>query len=134
MLKSTWRGFHGVYFVFYGMMLVMPLAMLGMGRLFMKSAPKKINHFFGYRTARSMKNGDTWEFAHRHFGRNAYLTGRVVLALTALVMVLLWGQDSNTVGLIGGIFCLVQCVPLLVIIYPTEEALERTFDQEGRRR
>ncbi|NMB00497.1 MAG: SdpI family protein, partial [Firmicutes bacterium] len=62
-------------------MLIIPSSMIGIGRLFMKRTPKKINRLFGYRTVMSMKNRDTWEFAHRHFGRVAYRTGWVVLGV-----------------------------------------------------
>lgn len=34
-----------------------------------KRPPKKINSFYGYRTAMSMKNRETWEFAHKHCGK-----------------------------------------------------------------
>ena len=46
--------------------LLIPAIMLVMGRYFMKSAPKEINYIFGYRTNMSMKNRDTWEFAHKY--------------------------------------------------------------------
>ena len=44
--------------------LLLPFTMIGFGRYFMKKAPKEINSVFGYRTSMSMKNKDTWEFAH----------------------------------------------------------------------
>ena len=35
--------------------LLIPLLMIGLGRLFMKRPPKRINGIYGYRTKRSMK-------------------------------------------------------------------------------
>ena len=46
--------------------LLLPFTMIGFGRYFMKKAPKEINSVFGYRTSMSMKNKDTWEFAHKY--------------------------------------------------------------------
>ena len=45
--------------------LLIPLTMVGFGKLFLTRAPKNINMVFGYRTVMSMKNRDTWEFAHK---------------------------------------------------------------------
>lgn len=118
----------------FSMMLLIPLSLIIMGKLFMKRTPGGINYLFGYRTPMSMKNRDTWEFAHAHYGRNAYKIGWMLLAVTVFVIVLLWGQDTETVGLFGGIFCLVQCIPLLASIYPTEKALRQTFDKDGNRK
>ena len=49
--------------------LLLPFTMIGFGRYFMKKAPKEINSVFGYRTSMSMKNKDTWEFAHKYCGK-----------------------------------------------------------------
>ncbi len=38
----------------------------GAWELFSQRRPRQVNSMFGYRTARSMKNEDTWKFAHRH--------------------------------------------------------------------
>ena len=49
--------------------LVIPIIMIGFGFLFGKRPPKEINYLCGYRTRMSMKNIDTWVFAHRYCGR-----------------------------------------------------------------
>ena len=49
--------------------LLIPFLMISFGGLFSRSAPKEINSAFGYRTSMSMKNADTWQFAH-HFWEN----------------------------------------------------------------
>ncbi len=46
------------------MLLLIPFSMFGLGMYFCKNIPKEINCIFGYRTSRSMKNQDTWKFAH----------------------------------------------------------------------
>lgn len=47
---------------------VIPLLMFGFGAYFRKNAPKEINPYFGYRTKRSMRNQETWQYAHKHCG------------------------------------------------------------------
>ena len=48
--------------------LLIPLTMAGFGKLFTTKIPP-INAAFGYRSMMSMKNRDTWEFAHKYCGR-----------------------------------------------------------------
>ena len=49
--------------------LLVPFTMIGWGKLFLDKAPKNINYTFGYRTTMSMKNQDTWQFAHKYCGK-----------------------------------------------------------------
>ena len=113
--------------------LLIPAIMLGFGTLFIRQAPKEINYIFGYRTARSMKNRDTWEFAHRHIGRTWRIVGAVLLPLSVLPVLLVSGGE-DAVGNVGAIVVTVQLVPLIGSIVPTELALKRTFDENGQRR
>lgn len=113
--------------------LLIPFTMIGFGKSFMEKAPKEINAVFGYRTTMSMKNKDTWEFAHKYCGKLWWIWGWVmVMPVFALFFVL--GKDADTVGTIGGNVCLVQTIPLAASIVPTEIALRRTFDKNGNRR
>ena len=59
----------GFWVFMTSMELLLPLIMVGLGNYFLKGGPRQVNSMFGYRTARSMKNEDTWKFAHRHCGR-----------------------------------------------------------------
>ena len=49
--------------------LLIPFTMIGFGKMFLKKAPDQINYVFGYRTSMSMKNQDTWVFAHYYCGK-----------------------------------------------------------------
>ena len=104
--------------------LLLPFTMIGFGRYFMKKAPKEINSVFGYRTSMSMKNKDTWEFAHKYCGKVWYVCGMVMLPITVIFMILVIGKNEDCVGSIGGIICGVQLVPLIGSILPTEIALK----------
>lgn len=50
--------------------LLIPFTMIGFGKMFLKKAPDQINYVFGYRTSMSMKNQDTWVFAHHYCGKD----------------------------------------------------------------
>ena len=108
--------------------------MIGFGRYFTKKAPKEINSVFGYRTSMSMKNKDTWEFAHKYCGKVWYVCGMVMLPITVIFMLLVIGKNEDCVGSIGGIICGVQLIPLIGSILPTEIALKKNFDKNGTRR
>jgi hypothetical protein len=116
------------------MNLLIPATMIGFGRYFMKKAPKEINAIFGYRTSMSMKNKDTWEFAHKYCGKIWYVCGMVMLPITVILMFLVIGKNEDCVGSIGGIICGVQLLPLIGSIFPTEIALKKNFDKNGKRR
>ena len=111
--------------------LLLPFTMIGFGKYFMKKAPKEINSVFGYRTSMSMKNKDTWEFAHKYCGKVWYVCGMVMLPITVIFMLLVIGKSEDCVGSMGGIICGVQLIPLIGSILPTEIALKKNFDKNG---
>lgn len=114
--------------------LIVPTAILSLGRRFMKNAPKNINSNYGYRTNMSMKSQETWDFAHRYCGKLWWITGLVMLPATVIAMLFVLGADTERVGAMGGVVCGAQLVPLLISFIPTELALRRNFDKEGKRK
>lgn len=114
--------------------LLIPLVMILLGKLFSVRVPKTINFLYGYRTAMSMKNQETWTFAHKHCGRNWFRVGLVMLPLSLAALLMLIGQDMEIIGLWGTIICLVQVVVLILAVFPTERALKQTFDKDGNLR
>lgn len=114
--------------------LLIPLTMIGFGKLFIKNPPKEINKFFGYRTSMSMKNKYTWEFAHNYCGKLWIITGLIMIVPTVIIMLFLMGKDSDVVGMYGGILCIIQAVFLICTIFPTEKALRKNFDVYGNRK
>lgn len=114
--------------------LLTPLTMIGFGKYFSKKVPQEINGVFGYRTSMSMKNRDTWEFAHKYLGKIWNISGWIMLPITILLFFLLIGKSMSCVGTAGGILCMVQLIPLVGSIFLTEMALKKVFDQYGSRR
>lgn len=111
--------------------LLIPLTMIGFGKYFLKKAPKNINAVFGYRTSMSMKNKETWEFAHKHCGKTWYICGLVLLPVSIIVMVLVLGKAENIIGSVGGVLCGIQLIFLIGSIIPTERAIRKAFDVNG---
>lgn len=114
--------------------LLIPITMAVFGRYFVKKAPKEINMIFGYRTSMSMKNRDTWEFAHHHLGKIWYITGVVLLFATVIIFFCVILKPQDTIERVGEIVCILQLVLLIVSIIPTEVALHKTFDKNGNRK
>lgn len=116
------------------MNLLLPLVMIGFGGYFHKNTPKEINNCVGYRTTMSKKSQDTWEFAHHFCGKLWLVNGFVLLPLTVIAMLFVFGKDISVVGNLGLAICLIQLIPLTVTVMQTERALKKTFDNNGRRR
>ena len=49
-------------------------------------------------------------------------------------MVSVLGKGTDTVGTVGAILTVVQMIPMIGTIIPTEYALKKYFDELGRRR
>lgn len=109
------------------MNLLIPGIMIGCGWLMKSKPPKKINGIYGYRTTRSMKSTEAWQFAQIYFGRIWFRWGWGLLLISVLVMLTVVGRDIDTVGIVGSILCTLQCVILIAPIIPTERELKRKF-------
>ena len=88
----------------------------------------------GYRTPMSTKNRETWEFAHRYFGKLWYRLGAGLLPASLAALLAIAGQDTETISLTTGILTGVQLFFMLLPIAFTEAALRRTFDKRGNRK
>ena len=116
------------------MVLLIPGTMLGFGILFTKKAPNNINFVFGYRTARSMKNKNTWNFAHKYIGRLWKTLALIMLPFSIIPLFFVFGSNVDTIGTVGGIIVMIQLIPMVAAIFPTERALKKNFDTFGQKR
>lgn len=121
----------GFWCFMLAMELLIPLAMLLVGRRFCKSPPSRVNGLYGYRTPRSMKNQDTWAFAHRRCGRLWMRLGGVLLPATALASLVSLVRPDSFTGWYGGALVGAQCAVMALSILPVERALKRAFDENG---
>lgn len=108
--------------------LLVPLIMLISGYCMEKHPPRTINGLIGYRTKRSMKNKDTWEFAHACCGRLWKKMGAAMLAAALLVMICLFGKGEDAVGIAATVLITLETLALVLSMIPVERALKNHFD------
>ena len=134
----NWKLWGIIMIIFWIFMLIMdllvPCTMIGFGKLFLNKAPKNINYTFGYRTTMSMKNQDTWQFAHKYCGKLWFRLGLILLPLSTIPLLFVLGKEIETIATVGTVICFAQIVPLLGSIIPTEIALKKVFDKSGKRK
>lgn len=107
--------------------LILPVLMIVIGKMFVKNPPKKINGIYGYRTHRSMKNQDTWNFAHLYCGKLWWKVGWVMLPLSFVSMLPVIGKSDDIIGGAGAVIMSAECVALLVTIFFVERALREKY-------
>lgn len=96
---------------------------------FMKiSPPKNINGFIGYRTSRSKKNKDSWNYANRRYGEIILYTG--LLSTVLILTSTLFAMDINNQLQI--IVALIEMILILIVIivlpiYLVEKELKEKF-------
>ena len=123
----------GYWFFMLAMNLLFPATMIILGGYFMKKAPKQINYIFGYRTNMSMKNKDTWEFAHKYMGKLWFHLGWLLIPISVISMLFVVGKGEDIVSTVGSIVMIFDLIILIAPIFPTESALRKNFDKDGIR-
>lgn len=113
--------------------LLIPILLIIIGRMMWKHCPKQINGIIGYRTSFSMKNMDTWKFAHDYCGRIWWRAGLIILIPSILIHIPFYRSNEDIIGIVGLILCTIQIVVLIATIILTENALKRTFRDDGTR-
>ena len=114
--------------------LMIPILMILLGKWMWKHCPESINVVLGYRTKRSMKNMDTWKFAHEYCGKLWWKLGWITLIPTIAIQIPFFHSNEDVVGIVGGIICTIHTILLIMSIFPTEAALKKTFHEDGTRR
>lgn len=124
----------GYYIVMFIVAILIPIVMIIAGYMMDQHTPKRINGVYGYRTARSMKNQETWEFAHHYCGKLWLKIGIGMLAVTVIVMLPFIGRSDDVISVAVCILETLQVAGLVASIFPTENALKKNFDDAGNRR
>lgn len=123
----------GFWVVIFICELLVPLLMIISGILFINGNPGGINSFFGYRTAMSMKNEDTWHFAHLYCGKLWLKIGAVMLPVTVLLSVISIGKTEDFTGIFGTCVIIAQAAVIIFSTILVERKLKRVFDKNGSR-
>ena len=108
--------------------------MLFFGFSFTKHAPKNINYIYGYRTSMSMKNQDTWQFAHNYCGKLWRNAGLTLLIITVALGLVTMKSDIAVIENVTMILVITQILVVVGSIIPVEHALKNTFDSDGNRK
>ena len=114
--------------------LLIPFIMIVIGVIFNKRAPKNINHIYGYRTPRSMKNQNTWEFANMYCGRLWLKMGIFMLLISLVVVIVSLQMGENIILCCTSILIALQTIIVILSIFPVERALKEKFDENGEPR
>ena len=114
--------------------LIVPLTMIVFCELFMVKTPKNINVLFGYRTTLSMKNMDTWKFAHKYCGKLMFWIGIIILPLSVIPLIFVIDKKINIIAIVGIVICIIQIITLIIPIFATQITLKKTFNQDGNRK
>ena len=115
------------------MVLLIPTSMIIIGAIYVKRPPKNINGFYGYRTTRSMKSRDTWEFSNKLIGKYWLIIGLISIIPFGLSMLFVLNKSDDVIGIFGAILTLVEIIPLATPIFFVEKALKQNFDENGNK-
>lgn len=119
----------GIWTICFFSNLGLPVLMIILGQVLLKKPPKNINGIYGYRTSMSMKNKDTWAFAHEYCG-NLWVRSGIVM----LPVVVIWQVVTARLSMWSILLTQIEVVVMLVTVVLTEVALRRTFDKNGIRK
>ncbi len=111
--------------------MIVPSLIFIAGRSWMVKPPKNINPIYGYRTMMSMKNENTWTFAHKYIGRIWAVAGKIMLFVSLAVMILVSKRSEDTITNAAIVLLLIQTAVIVLSIIPTEIALRKKFDKYG---
>ena len=111
---------------------LLPLVMVICGMSYTKRGPKKITRLQGYRSKMSMKNRDTWDFAHKNLGDLWFKLGAPLLAVTSVVSLLVFRESTKQITTWCGVIFVIQLVIMMLPVFYTEKALKENFDENGK--
>ena len=109
---------------------ICPLIFLVVGVVFWMCPPKKINEFYGYRTTRSRKSQEAWDFAQRYSAKLMTMFGLAALVVAAVAHLFRNCLCINSDFLMLYDICITLLLPIIVAIPPiilTELELRKRF-------
>ena len=112
--------------------MLMPLSLIFMW--YFCPRIKSVNSWMGYRTARSTKNSETWEFAQKSCADNSLKMFLPTAALTLIIMLFVLNKEDKVIQYVGLGITMAQLISYGVILYLTEKDLKKEFDDRGKRR
>lgn len=120
------------YFALMITIFLLPLVMVICGMSYTKRGPKKITRLQGYRSKMSMKNRETWDFAHKNLGDMWFKLGAPLLAVTSVVSLLVFRETTEQITTWCCVIFVIQLVIMVLPVAYTEKALKENFDENGK--
>jgi uncharacterized membrane protein len=87
--------------------------------------PKKINHFYGYRTRSSMKSQEVWDFSQRFSSIKMIQSGLILIVVSGLKLFVNFSIEGE---LIVSLIALVLVIIFLFI--SVERAIKKKFSNQ----
>jgi len=113
--------------------IVFGITMIGFGFLFERHSPKKINFIFGYRSLRSMKNQETWEYGNKLSGLLLSRLGIALFICSIAALIFVHGSSDTAIRNVGIVIVVVHALLIVISALATELALHKHFDKNGNR-
>lgn len=117
-----------MYILAFILTMITPVAMFFMGLIWSKRMPTK-SQLLSYRSELSMKNEETWAFAHDHIAKLWIRVGVITAILTIILMRVF--ADYYTSFLLWLLFG--QMVFFCGSIFFVDSLMKAVFDEEGNR-
>jgi len=134
LLQTRKRGDIDMTWIILGFCMLLPSIMIILGMIFSKTPPKKMNKIAGYRTEKSMKSQETWDFANRYAGKLFIKWGSILLIFSILIPFMVRNALEDIQALLVVALVVLQTVIICFTIIPVEKALKENFDEQGLKR
>lgn len=95
--------------------------------IFRRFPPGKVNHFYGYRTRKSMRNQDTWEEAQKYSFAILFRLSLYCFAFPP-VLYFIYPEENFLITVIA------NTLLIIASLWFTEKHLDRVFDKSGHRK
>ncbi|MBQ9762716.1 MAG: SdpI family protein [Oscillospiraceae bacterium] len=116
------------------LVMVGPLAILGLGLYYFLAAPKEANHSVGYRFRYGMAKARSWQFMQRVAGIGFSLLGLTLTIIMAIQCAQIKSLAPMQMALAAGKLILWQIAAVIGAIILIDFLVIIVFDSEGNRR
>ena len=119
------------YFI---VLLLIPATMIVIGYVWKNHPPNTINCIYGYRTTMSMKNQDTWDFAHMQMSKYWPYLGWSMGIISMILLYMFRNYDLEKLSYAVIYITIFQTVGLLIPLPIVEYQLKKNFNKDGSRK
>lgn len=114
--------------------LILPLIMIIFGIIFLVNIPKEKNYLEVNSKKMFSEYDETWQFAHRYYGKLSTIIGLLLIPITVIAMLFLINKSQLLIGVFGIGIMIVEGGIVLLPIIPVKRAVKNEFDEFGCRK